>query len=146
MLFSWRTKKQLSYLFAAISLFGIIVGFFLWRYYSGGTCFDNKQNQKETGVDCGGPCDPCPLNLKEPLVLWQRFFPVDGANVYDAAAMIENLNYDWGSGEIRYSFKFYDKDNILIIEREGKSFLNPKERAIIFESVIYRCCASVDTK
>ncbi|MDA7502199.1 M43 family zinc metalloprotease [Chitinophagales bacterium] len=26
------------------------------------TCSDNIQNQGETGVDCGGPCDPCPCN------------------------------------------------------------------------------------
>ena len=24
------------------------------------TCFDDKLNQDETGVDCGGVCDPCP--------------------------------------------------------------------------------------
>jgi len=26
---------------------------------SGATCSDGLQNQGETGVDCGGPCDPC---------------------------------------------------------------------------------------
>lgn len=26
----------------------------------GGTCTDGIQNQGETGIDCGGPCDPCP--------------------------------------------------------------------------------------
>lgn len=26
------------------------------------TCFDGIQNQNETGVDCGGPCDPCEKN------------------------------------------------------------------------------------
>lgn len=24
------------------------------------TCSDGLQNQEETGIDCGGPCDPCP--------------------------------------------------------------------------------------
>lgn len=117
--------------------FGIIVGFFAWKYYSQGTCFDNRQNQKETGVDCGGPCDPCPVNLKEPLTLWTRFFPEGGEqNSYDAAALIENLNYEWGSEKINYSFKLYDKDNILIVERRGGTFLNPKERVLIFENGI----------
>lgn len=27
---------------------------------SGGTCNDGIQNQGETGIDCGGPCAPCP--------------------------------------------------------------------------------------
>src|SRR6266496_2512902 len=26
----------------------------------GQTCTDGIQNQGETGVDCGGPCSPCP--------------------------------------------------------------------------------------
>lgn len=135
MAISWRVRKQLSYLLAVILFFGIIAGFFVWKYYSRGTCFDNRQNQKETRVDCGGPCDPCPVNLKEPLILWQRFFSEgNGQNTYDAAALMENLNYEWGTEEINYSFKFYDKDNILIVERKGKTFLNPKERALIFEN------------
>ena len=24
------------------------------------TCSDGTQNQNETGIDCGGPCDACP--------------------------------------------------------------------------------------
>lgn len=24
------------------------------------TCTDNRRNQNESGVDCGGPCNPCP--------------------------------------------------------------------------------------
>ena len=30
------------------------------------TCFDNIQNQGETGVDCGGPCAACPTNNPAP--------------------------------------------------------------------------------
>ncbi|NOZ80076.1 MAG: hypothetical protein GXP63_00245 [DPANN group archaeon] len=38
------------------------VASFLFKVYKKGpvpTCFDNEQNQDETGVDCGGSCDPC---------------------------------------------------------------------------------------
>ena len=31
-----------------------------------GTCFDEIQNGKETGIDCGGPCRPCPGHEGEP--------------------------------------------------------------------------------
>lgn len=30
------------------------------------TCSDGIQNQGETGIDCGGPCDPCPLPKTAP--------------------------------------------------------------------------------
>lgn len=133
MAISWGVRKQLSYLSVVILIFGAAAGFFVWKYYTGGTCFDKRQNQKETGVDCGDPCVPCPIGLKEPLALWVRFFPIQG-NTYDAAALIENPNFNWSSKQIIYSFKLYDKDNILIVEREGLTFLNAKERALLFES------------
>src|SRR3989344_2299289 len=109
MALSWRVRKQLSYLFAVILFFGAIAGFFVWRQLSGGTCFDNRKNQGEAGIDCGGPCDPCPVNLKELLTLWARFFPVNG-NIYDASALIENLNQNWFAARINYNFKLYDED------------------------------------
>jgi len=133
MAFSWRVRKQLSYLSVVILALVLIVGFFAWRQFSGGTCFDNKQNQKETGADCGGPCLPCPVGLKEPILLWVKFFPINDT-VYDVAALIENLNYNWSSERIVYAFKLYDKDNVLIIERDGTTFLNGKETAFLFES------------
>ena len=32
---------------------------------TGPTCSDGSQNQNETGVDCGGPCDACPTCTDE---------------------------------------------------------------------------------
>jgi len=32
------------------------------------TCFDNVQNGDETGVDCGGPCEPCSL-VEQPKII-----------------------------------------------------------------------------
>lgn len=29
------------------------------------TCIDGKQNQREEDIDCGGPCNPCPVKLLE---------------------------------------------------------------------------------
>ena len=33
------------------------------------TCTDGIQNQGETGVDCGGPCNPCPLSARDSVAL-----------------------------------------------------------------------------
>ena len=30
-----------------------------WPSATNLTCNDGVQNQNETGIDCGGPCDPC---------------------------------------------------------------------------------------
>jgi hypothetical protein len=131
--FSWRFKKQFSYfaIFAAIIL--TIAAIFILRSMSGGTCFDNKQNQNEEGVDCGGVCNPCKENIKELSILWKRFF-VSGKNLYEAAAMIENPNHFWGAELLNYKFKLYDKNNILIALKDGVTFLNPNERLLLMKS------------
>jgi len=33
------------------------------------SCFDNVQNQGETGIDCGGPCEPCAPTVEVPVVV-----------------------------------------------------------------------------
>lgn len=138
MTLTWRTKKQVFYFLLLVLFFASIFSLFFLIKFSGGTCIDRKKNQGESGVDCGGPCAPCPVNLKEPIVLWSRFFKSSPDNdTYDAAALMENLNQEWESKNIFYTFKFYDQNNILIVEKKGNSFLNSKEKALIFENGIY---------
>lgn len=138
MALTWRTKKQVFYFLLLVLFFASIFSLFFLIKFSGGTCFDNKKNQGEKGIDCGGRCSPCPINLKEPLILWNRFFKsTPEEKIYDAAALVENLNQEWESKNIFYTFKIYDQNNILIVEKKGNSFLNSKEKALIFENDIY---------
>ena len=55
-----RISKQLLYGFMYLLVFSLI-GLAVYRiyFYVAPTCFDNIQNQKETAVDCGGPCVSC---------------------------------------------------------------------------------------
>jgi len=55
-----RISKQLLYGFMYLLVFSL-VGLAVYRiyFYEAPTCFDNIQNQKETAVDCGGPCVSC---------------------------------------------------------------------------------------
>lgn len=141
MALSWKARKQIFYfliVFFILAVGAVLFGFITHGKFSKGTCFDDKKNQGEEQADCGGPCNPCPYNLKEPVVIWTRFFRENGANnTYDIAAKIENPNKNWGSKELIYSFKLYDKDDILITEKEGKTFINPGEKIIIFENSIF---------
>lgn len=55
-----RTWKQIS--FGAIYLLVIVLiigGIYFFYLKPASSCSDNKQNQKETGIDCGGSCIPC---------------------------------------------------------------------------------------
>lgn len=76
-----RTGKQIS--FGSIYLlFFILIASGIYFFYLKPvpSCSDNKQNQKETGVDCGGPCIPCEvkdLNLAHEVYV----FPAGGDEV-----------------------------------------------------------------
>lgn len=98
------------------------------------SCFDNKQNQKEEGVDCGGECEACVTNPKDLIIYWARPFEFSSGH-YDMAALIENPNPFYGAKEIKYKISLYES-NILVGEREGKTYLNPREKFLIFESGI----------
>jgi hypothetical protein len=135
-MFSWRARRQLFY-FAA---FAVIVGLIGWRVFvyfqPVPTCFDNKQNQNETGVDCGGPCaKKCLGDVKDLTVVWTRISSsADGK--YDVAALVDNGNTYAGLKTLTYRFKLYDERGVTVAIREGVTYLNPAERFMILESGI----------
>lgn len=134
---TWSKNKQIHYLAIVFGTLFLIGGFFLYNsFHKPASCFDNKQNQDEKGVDCGGSCSKaCLSTILNPVVLWSRTVKVDNG-VYDAVAFIENPNTKEGVSSLAYKFKLYDDENILVIERAGKTFINPNERFYIFESNI----------
>lgn len=137
MALEWRVKRKLFY-FGIFSLFVLaIVGLLIFSLKPKPTCFDKKQNQKEEGIDCGGPCQPCVKETKEPIVLWTRFFRTNEEKIYDFAGLVKNQNYNLGVKNLNYQFRLYDGQNILIVMRQGKTFLNPSDEVLIFEPKIF---------
>jgi hypothetical protein len=137
-MFSWRFRRQLFY----FAVFAGIVGLIGWRvlvhFEPVPTCFDNAQNQGEQGTDCGGPCKKCVGDVRDLTVVWTRLAKAaDG--IYDVAAMIDNPNLQAGAKELTYKFKLYDERGVTVALREGKTYLNPSERFVIFEP-------NIDTK
>ncbi|MBI5004932.1 MAG: hypothetical protein HZC04_01990 [Candidatus Lloydbacteria bacterium] len=134
---SWSTKRQLLYLGIVFGTLLLIGSFSLYKALNPApSCTDGKQNQNETGIDCGGVCSNACVSGVLPLItLWSRVLPA-GEGAYDAAGFIENPNLNAGIPAIAYTFKLYDKDNILVAEKSGKTFVNPNERFTLFESGI----------
>jgi hypothetical protein len=130
----WASARKLFYTISVIAFFALVaVGVYFSQYYRAPTCTDGKQNQNEEGVDCGGSCAViCPASVADPIVLWNRSFPV-ARGVYNAVAYIENPNANLGVKMVTYRFKLYDEENILVAERVGKAFIAPNERFAIFE-------------
>lgn len=131
---SWSTRRQFSYSIIFVGIIAVLgIGIFGSALYEPATCNDDVQNQGEVGVDCGGPCtELCPSQVGDLVVLWSRSLEsIPGS--YDAIALVENPNPQGGVEVVDYSFKLYDQENILISEREGRTFANANETFSIFE-------------
>lgn len=129
---SWRARRQLVILLIIASPFAVVFFFFGSRVFPSASCEDNRKNQGEIGVDCGGPCAPCELkNPKSISLLWARFVAVE-ENAYDAAAEIQNPNEILSSSNLEYEFTLFDGP-VPIAVRRGKTFILPQEKIHIVE-------------
>ena len=100
------------------------------------TCSDRKQNGNETGIDCGGSCARfCSQDTLAPIVFWQRMAKVSDG-FHNAIAYVQNPNHDATLIDASYSFKLFDRSNVLVAERRGKISLPPKVIIPIFEGAI----------
>ena len=134
---SWASKRRFLYIAGIIGFFILALSYPIFSFfYNPPSCIDGIQNQNETGIDCGGSCEAvCKSETVAPVILWSQELEVKPGQ-YDAVAHIENPNIGAGISNIHYSFKLYDENGILIAEREGNTFINPNERATIFEGAI----------
>jgi hypothetical protein len=137
MVLSWATKRQIGYF--SIVFFAILIALFILIWPSLNkepTCFDNKQNGDESGIDCGGSCQKvCTPQALQLVTLWARAFKVvDGK--YNVMAYIENQNRESGVPIISYEFKLYDDNNIFIGRKGGTTFITSNDRTAIFEGGI----------
>ncbi|MEK7643181.1 MAG: hypothetical protein AAB372_01930 [Patescibacteria group bacterium] len=130
----WAFRRQL----VGLSFFGLIilgaVGYIGYRLYPQYSCFDRVKNGQETEIDCGGPeCVSCLGQIREPRILWTRFFRVrDG--VYDAGALLENPNLQVGARKISYTFKIYDAEGVILDTKSNSTYVYPNERAFLYVS------------
>jgi hypothetical protein len=134
----WAKRRKLMYTSVVVGVLSVIVvvqGFRM--FYEPPTCFDNRQNGTETGVDCGGRCvrvcssDARPLSLQ-----WVRHFKIrDGE--YSVVAHLENPNGDVGVLELPYIFRLIDEFDNVITQVEGVSYADPNESFPIFEGPLF---------
>ena len=130
----WR-RMQYGTLFSVLVLLVMYWGYSSFLY-AAPTCFDDRQNSSERGVDCGGGCLLiCAADTQDPIVRWSRSFEVTSGQ-YNAVAYVENVNQVAGTPRLHYVFSLYDGDG-LIAERFGTTFLPPDGAYPIFEGRIF---------
>ncbi|TSC53465.1 MAG: Uncharacterized protein LiPW39_248 [Parcubacteria group bacterium LiPW_39] len=130
----YRRRKQAIIILILLVILGLIgTGVYFKWFYQKPTCFDTKQNQNETGIDCGGPCIPCErLTIKDPEIEWVKFLELQD-KVYDLAVKIDNPNPNFGLEKFKYTFEIYDETGALIKEQAGASFILPAEKKYLIE-------------
>ncbi|MDE2213022.1 MAG: hypothetical protein KGJ34_00595 [Patescibacteria group bacterium] len=136
---SWAMRRKLLYggVTALVALIIILwIGFHFFA--TAPSCFDGKQDQGETGIDCGGPCARiCSDEARAPVVLWSRAFQT-APGVYTAAAYVENPNSAQNAGaySVPYAFRLFDSNNVLIVERDGVMDIEPQQVVPVIEANI----------
>ncbi|MEP7162311.1 MAG: hypothetical protein ABI747_00920 [Candidatus Moraniibacteriota bacterium] len=98
------------------------------------TCYDNKQNQDEAGVDCGGVCtNACIVKLSGQDIQSKSVTVIpDGAGRYDVVAEIYNPNSDVGAASFTYTLHLRDASGRELARERGNSWILPREtKAII---------------
>lgn len=100
------------------------------------TCADNRQNQDETGVDCGGACARiCEADTKSLAVNWVRLFKIrDG--MYSAVAKIENPAVNSVAEDVPYTFSLKDSAGNTVATRSGTAFIPARSTFVVFEGTI----------
>lgn len=104
-------------------------------FYVSPSCFNEKRDGNELGIDCGGDCTRiCAFQVIKPEARWARSFRVTDGQ-YNAVAYIENQNRIAATPKITYTFELYDRDG-LITKRTGETILPSDSVYPVFESKI----------
>lgn len=137
MAFGWAQKRQITFIAIIALVLGTLLagGVVLWTYEEP-TCSDGEQNQNEVGPDCGGPCTLlCDSQVQEPNVLWERVFTVT-PDRHSVVAFVENPNRIAQAKAVPYRFRIFSKDNVMMKEVTGTTYIPPQQQFAIFEGRI----------
>lgn len=134
---NWAQRRKLTYITIIVVCLALL-GFLIIHKATAvvPSCFDNKKDGTETGIDCGGTCNTyCANELADPIIEWSRTFPVT-PGISNAIAYIQH-NHPLAIAEnVQYVFKFYDANNVLLGTRTGTTFLGPAGDSAIVETLV----------
>ncbi len=116
----WAKKRKIIY-GAITSIVVILASIYFFRniIFPVQTCFDGKQNNFESGIDCGGTCSlRCSQEVIPLSVLWASPLATS-SSTYDFAALISSKNIDNAPRTVAYTFIAYNKDAQEIVRVQG---------------------------
>ncbi|MDB5236977.1 MAG: hypothetical protein JWL88_79 [Parcubacteria group bacterium] len=122
----WAKRRQ----FIVWSIFGAVIVALLAIvaiaiFYKTPTCIDQKQNQGETGIDCGGPCSHACVAEEHPAAV--RFARAVSPSVdrTDVIAYIDNPNMGAAAHGVKGTVTIYDANHAQLATRNVTFDLTP---------------------
>src|SRR5688572_13082643 len=131
----WSAKRKRIVLTILIVFLIVLVGVpILFLSYRTPTCFDNKMNGGESGVDCGGSCEL--LCTPESLPLLTKGDPrvlEVAPGIYEVVVVLENPNVAAEVYRAGYTIRLYEAGNPAEIKLiEGETFIPKNSTFAIF--------------
>lgn len=139
MAFTWADKRRF-YVIGGAALIGIalLTVFVISIMYEAPSCMDQKLNQDEAGIDCGGSCAYlCAHEVQEPRVTFARTIE-NGSGRTDVIAYIENRNQSAEAKSARYTVEVFDETGNLLGTKEGTMDLPARSTVSLFIPGIYQ--------
>lgn len=138
MALTWADKRRTYIIGGAIAL-GIMLlsGIGIAVMYEAPSCTDGRQNQDETGIDCGGSCDfLCRNEVQAPRLSFARAV-TNGSGRTDVIAYIENRNQDAEAKDAPYTVEVFDESGTLLGKREGRIDLPARSTVALYVPGVY---------
>ncbi len=129
-----RVVKQFIYgIFYTAIFTGIGYGLYLFFLQPAPSCFDNRKNGGEQGVDCGGECIPCEVKRLVPLqVASIKLFHLPGDKTSTLIEM-RNVNPGYGADHFTYTLTFFNGNGATTTSVVRESFIYASEIKTVAE-------------
>lgn len=100
------------------------------------SCFDGVKNQRETGIDCGGPCKACISEVARKIDVLETGYVNTISGKVDVYAQIENANQNFGVANLAYKFEVLGANEEVIASKRGRTFILPQQKRYLIEQGI----------
>lgn len=130
---NWAEQRRIVVVSVVAGVLLLVLGIALTaKLYVPPSCVDNKQNQDETGVDCGGSCPYlCSQAQVAPVTLFSTVLATRSGRI-DLAAAIENKNTTAGAKNVPFTVTLYAQDGQLVGTKQGAIDLPPRTIVPVF--------------
>lgn len=138
MALTWGDKRRFVIIasFAALCVL-LLSGILIAVLYDAPSCMDGRQNQDETGVDCGGSCAYlCRHEAQDPRLTFARAV-TNGSGRTDVIAYVENRNQNAEAKDARYTVEVFDESGALLGKRESMIDLPARSIVALYVPGVY---------